>query len=97
MAKSTDLETVKAPTKGKRGRPKGSTNLNSTINKTGKRGRPSGSTNKGKRGRKPKGYFNSPTFQVVDNNLIIRLPEDLKQVMFITNEKKRPDVIFIDL
>ena len=97
MAKSTDLETVKAPTKGKRGRPKGSTNLNSTIKKTGKRGRPSGSTNKGKRGRKPKSY--SPTFQVVDNNLIIRLPEDLnlKQVMFITNEKKRPDVIFIDL
>ena len=96
MAKSTDLEQVIVPTKKRKaGRPKGSTNLNSTIKKTGKRGRPAGSTNKGKRGRKPKSY--SPTFQVVDNNLIIRLPEDLKQVMFITNEKKRPDVIFIDL
>ena len=50
MAKSTDLETVKAPTKGKRGRPKGSTNNSTPKKSKGKRGRPAGSTNKGKTG-----------------------------------------------
>ena len=102
MAKSTELDQLNVATKGKRGRPKGSTNSSTkeTKQKTGKRGRPKGSTNntsKGKRGRKPKGYSVNPTFQTVNDNLLIKLPQAYKQIIFITSDKKQPEILFVDL